>query len=60
MKNMNNFQMAKVKPQVLLSICFNFYQFQPSVAYKSAAYKTKRVRSADNSHATTIMVTYFL
>ena len=60
MKNMSNFQMAEVKPQVLLSICFIFYQFQPSVVYKSAAYKTKRVRPVDNSHATTIMVTYFL
>ena len=25
--------------KVLLSICLNFFQFQPSVAYKSVAYK---------------------
>ena len=31
MKNLNNFQIAKVQPP---SICLIFCQFQPSVAYK--------------------------
>ena len=39
MKNVNNFQIAKVHLRVLLSFCLIFCQFQPSVAYKSFAYK---------------------
>ena len=38
-KNANNFQIAKVQPKVLLSICLFFCQFQLDVAYKSVAYK---------------------
>ena len=39
-KNANNFQIAKVQPKLLLSIClFFFCQFQPDVAYNSVAYK---------------------
>ena len=37
MKNVNNFQVAKV--QVLLSICLTFCQFQSRVAYKSVDFK---------------------
>ena len=33
----------KFSLRVLLSFCLNFCQFQPSVAYKSVAYKKKRV-----------------
>ena len=36
---MNNFQIVKVQPQVLLSICLRFCQFQSGVASKSIAYK---------------------
>ena len=36
---MNNVEVAKFQPRVLLSICLIFYQFQPGVAYKSVAYK---------------------
>ena len=36
---MNNFQVAKVQSQVLLSICLIFCQFQSGDAYKSVAYK---------------------
>ena len=40
MKNVNNFQKWQMfSLKVLLSICLNFFQFQPSVAYKSVAYK---------------------
>ena len=42
-KNVNNFQIAKVQSQGVISICLLFCQFQPGVAYKSAAYKKKRV-----------------
>ena len=38
-KNVYNFQVAKVHSQVVLSICLIFCQFQPGVAYKSVAYK---------------------
>ena len=37
MKNVNNFQIAKVQPQVLLSICLSFCQIHPGVAYKIVA-----------------------
>ena len=43
MKKTNDFQIVKVQPQVLLSFCPIFGQFQPGVAYKSVAYKKKRV-----------------
>ena len=36
---------------MLLSICLNFYQFQPGVAYKSVAYKKKRVPKIVEKHA---------
>ena len=40
MKNVNNFQTAKVQPQgVVFSICLIFCQFQPGVADTSDAYK---------------------
>ena len=39
MKNVNNLQTVKFSLRVLLSICLIFCQFQPWVAYKSAAYK---------------------
>ena len=39
MKNLNNFQVAKVQPWVLHSICLTFCQFQSRVAYKSVAFK---------------------
>ena len=38
---MDDFQIAKVKPWVLLSTCLIFFQFQLDVAYKSVAYKNK-------------------
>ena len=39
MKNVNNFEIAKVESQSLHSICLIFWQFLPGVAYKSVAYK---------------------
>ena len=40
MKNVNNFQVAKVQPKDFFSIClFFFCQFHPGVAYKGVAYK---------------------
>ena len=41
---MNNFQIAKVQPRVLLSIFVNFDQFQSGVAYKGVACKKKRLK----------------
>ena len=38
-KNVNNFQIAKVSLRVLLSIYLIFHQFQFGVVYKSVAYK---------------------
>ena len=44
MKNMNNFQIAKVQPQVAAWHLLNFFcQFQSVVAYKSVIYNKKRV-----------------
>ena len=45
MKKVNNFQIAKVQPQGVAQhlVEIAFRQFQPSVAYKSVAYKKKRV-----------------
>ena len=42
MKYVNNFQIAKVQPQGVVSICLVFYQVQPGVAYKSVSYKKGR------------------
>ena len=43
-KNVNNFQIAKVQSQGVTQLLLNsFFQFQPDVAYKSVAYKKKRV-----------------
>ena len=39
----NNFQIAKVQPQLLLSFWLIFCQFQPDVAYKSVASTKKRI-----------------
>ena len=39
MKKAKKIQIAKAQPQVLLSCCLIFYQFQPSIVYKSVAYK---------------------
>ena len=41
MKNVNNFQTAKIQPQVLLSIYLIFCSFQPGVVYKSVAKKKR-------------------
>ena len=41
MKNVNNFQQFSLR--VLLSICLSFCRFQPGVAYRSVAYKKRRV-----------------
>ena len=42
LKKANNFQIAKVQPQGVASPFLDFfYQFQPGVAYKSAAYTKK-------------------
>ena len=46
MKNVKDFQIVKVRPQVLLSICFTFFQFQPPVAYKSFAYRVFQFRNS--------------
>ena len=45
MKKANNFQIAKVQSQDFEGsvFCLIFCQFQPGVAYKSVAYKKKRV-----------------
>ena len=45
MKNVNNFQIAKVHPQGAASICLIFFQFQPGVAYKSVTDKKKRAHT---------------
>ena len=38
MKNVNNFQVVKVQPQGVASICLIFFcQFQPDVAYENVA-----------------------
>ena len=42
MEGVNNFQVAKVQPRY---ICLIFRQFQHDIAYKSVAYKKKRVLS---------------
>ena len=42
MKNVNNFQIAKVQPQGV-AFAYFFCQFQPGVAYKSVAYIKKSV-----------------
>ena len=42
-KNVNNFQIVKFSFSVFISICLIFHQFQPGVAYKSAAYEKKHV-----------------
>ena len=42
MKNVNNFQIAKVSPRMLLSICLIFCHFQPGVACEGVVYKKKR------------------
>ena len=39
MKNVNNFQRAKVQRKVLLIICLIFWQLQTDVAYQSVTYK---------------------
>ena len=39
MKNVNNFQIAKLQSQRVASHFLDFCQFQPGVAYKSVAYK---------------------
>ena len=45
MKKANNFQIVKVQPQGIAYPLFNFFgQFQPHVAYKSAAYTKKRMQ----------------
>ena len=41
LKKANNFQIAKVQPQGVAQF---FCQFQPGVAYKSAAYTKKRMQ----------------
>ena len=43
MKKENNFQIAKVQPQGVANFLLFFCQFKPGVAYKSVAYKNKRV-----------------
>ena len=56
MKNVNNFQKAKFSLRVLFRICLILCQFQPGVAYKSAAYKKKtcifvtKILADDSSH----------
>ena len=43
MKNVNSFRMSKVRPQGVAQHLLDFFcQFQPGVAYKSAAYKKKQ------------------
>ena len=41
-KKRNNFQIAKVQSHRLAQLLLDFCQFQPSVAYTSVAYKTKK------------------
>ena len=43
MKKANNSQIAKFQSQGVAQVYLIFCQFQPSVAYKSVAYKKKRV-----------------
>ena len=39
MKEPNNFQRAKVQPQLVTFLLLDFFQFQPGIAYKSVADK---------------------
>ena len=39
MKNANNFQIAKVRPQSVAEHSLEFFQFQTGITYKSIAYK---------------------
>ena len=58
MKNVNNFQKAKVQPQgVLFSICLIFCQAQPGVAYKSVTYK-KRVYVFMRNLIANVLITF--
>ena len=43
MKNVNNFQIAKNKPQDIAQHFLDFYQFQAGDPYNSVAYKKRRV-----------------
>ena len=57
MKNVNNFQKVKFSLRVSFSICLILCQFQPGVAYKSAAYKktcifVTKISANDSSHLT--------
>ena len=50
MNNVNNFQIAKVRPQGV-GICLIFCQFQPGVADNSVAYKKEHVfKNEKNMH----------
>ena len=50
MKNMNNFQIAKVQHQgVAQRLLDFFYQFQPGVAFKSVDYKKNLYYTPDNN-----------
>ena len=47
MTKTNNSQIVKIQSQVLLSFRFIFCQFQPGVAYKSVAYRKRRLLELD-------------
>ena len=49
MKNVNNFQIAKVQPRGVAQHFLTFCQFQPGVGYKSVAYKKKLITKKTNS-----------
>ena len=59
MKNVNNFQIAKVQPQGLRTICLIFFcQFEPGVAYKGVAYTKKRVQYTTDNFLSPIFSAY--
>ena len=50
MRNVNNFQIAKIHPQSVLSICLSFCQFQPGVLIKKVLLIKKRVLQLSEMH----------
>ena len=52
MKNVNNFQTAKVQPRdPSACICSIFCQFQPGVTYESVAYKKAYIFTSAKIHS---------
>ena len=59
MKNVNDFQKARVQPHLLLSICLSFCQFQPGVAYNSFLIKKCHVHVISNAQLHSKNITWY-